>query len=159
MSGMIPLVDRAYVFAKTVHRGQTRWCGSDYFLNHPLIIAERFKDPIAKTVALLHDTIEDGDDPDKVTEQLDFQFGEFIMQCVMHLSRNKDIETYSEYIDRVRKCGVPVVIAVKIADLEHNLSDLKAGNMRIKYELSLLLMNDALSEQSRRNLFKNKTGE
>lgn len=52
------LFDRALRIAIHAHQGQKDKSGREYVM-HPIRVAERCKDPKAKVVALLHDTIED----------------------------------------------------------------------------------------------------
>lgn len=54
------LYDHALRIAIRAHEGQKDKSGREYIM-HPIRVAERCKDPRAKIVALLHDTIEDTD--------------------------------------------------------------------------------------------------
>jgi len=56
------LIEKAYVFSATVHRGQLRLSGEPY-LTHPLevagILADMKLDAATIATGLLHDTVED----------------------------------------------------------------------------------------------------
>lgn len=100
----------------------------------------------AVIVAYLHDTIEDT----AVTEAaLETEFDSVIASAVSILSRKQD-QSYFDFIssmvywdggtffDVVRQQPIilyciTLAIVVKLADLEHNMSDLQPGSMKDKY--------------------------
>ena len=56
----IEMVAKARAWAIKAHAGQKDKAGKDYFRAHVAAVAERVKgDPVAETVAFLHDTVED----------------------------------------------------------------------------------------------------
>src|SRR5579871_3242090 len=61
-SGNLPLVKKAYEFAKRAHEGQMRKSGEPFII-HPFavarIISELKLDPATISAALLHDVVED----------------------------------------------------------------------------------------------------
>lgn len=129
-------VQAALNMAKLAHKGQKRWGGEPY-ITHPIAVAESIltANPHvrehAQVVALLHDTIEDT----SITKKdIAFSFGDKVANDVEVLTR-KDNETYTEYVARVALVGgIPAL--VKVADLAHNMSDLKPSARRDKYELA-----------------------
>ena len=94
-------------------------------LDHAMDVAEYFNDrnhAHRLTVALLHDTIEDGY---LTAETIEKRYGKGIARDVQTVSRGDD-ETYAQYLIRVREKGTDAAIAVKLADLRVNLARCKA---------------------------------
>lgn len=104
----------AYYIASRAHEGQTDLAGKDYFL-HPQRVADKFSDYTLKTVAILHDTLEDTWITEELLRKL---FPESICDAVVALTRKSD-ESYGEFIKRLSRNSYARV--VKIADLEDNL--------------------------------------
>lgn len=105
----------AYYIASKAHEGQTDKAGKDYFL-HPRRVADKFSDYTLKTIAILHDTLEDTWVTEELLRKL---FPGFICDAVVALTRKSD-ESYGEYIKRLSYN--PGARKVKIADLEDNLN-------------------------------------
>ena len=57
---------------------------------------------------------------------------------VVKILSKKSGESYKDFILRV--CENKDAMQVKMADIKHNLSDLKKGSMKDKYELSLWII-------------------
>lgn len=109
------LYDHALQIAIHAHRGQKDKSGREYIM-HPIRVAERCKDPRAKVVALLHDTIEDTEvTPDTLQEE---GFPQEIISAVLSVTRQED-ETYDAFVRRASEN--PIGREVKIADLEDNM--------------------------------------
>jgi len=133
------LVVRSALLAERLHRGQL-YGTQPYFSAHLVTVAEQvdaeeigeFLGKMAVAVAYLHDSIEDrhiteeelrrqllNDDDLVVSVNL-------IADSVVALARNKDWETYTEYIRRLTQMPKgarrDVVLAVKRADLIVNLA-------------------------------------
>jgi len=104
----------AYYIASKAHEGQTDLAGKDYFL-HPQRVADKFSDYTLKTVAILHDIIEDTWMTEDILRKL---FPKLICDSVVALTR-KDNESYQEYIKRL-SCNA-LARKVKIEDLADNL--------------------------------------
>lgn len=104
--------------------------GVDY-IHHPLAVAKMCDDPKEKTVALLHDVLEDT----YVTEEelRENGFDEEIIDAVKLVTHKRDKsilddeEEYKTYIRKLKKTGNQIAIKVKIADLTHN-SDISRMN-------------------------------
>ena len=109
------LYDRALKIAIKAHEGQKDKSGREYVM-HPIRVAERCKDPKAKIVALLHDTIED---TYVTAEYLREQgFPEEIVEGILSVTKHEG-ETYEEF---VRRASInPIGKEVKKADLEDNM--------------------------------------
>lgn len=99
----------------TAHTGQRDKGGKAYFL-HPMRVAMRCKKDEEKIVALLHDTIEDGN----VTEEYLFELGfpQNLIDAVVSVTK-QDGESYEDFIARAKEN--PIGRTVKILDIEDNL--------------------------------------
>lgn len=120
--------------AVEAHMGQRDKNGMPYIL-HPIAVASKVDGLELKTIAILHDTIEDTD----VTADFLLERGipKDIVEVVELLTKPKD-EDYESYLRRVKEN--PKAKAVKLADLAHN-TDLSRGSglnelRRAKYELA-----------------------
>lgn len=131
------LEEAAREVATAAHLGQTRWSGEPYITHPRAVVAllPAYAGVYTQAAAWLHDVVEDT----KVTlEDLrHLGFGETVVQTVARLT-HRDGESYPDYI--VRISGHYSASIVKIADLTHNMSDLKPGARKDKYELSRLLL-------------------
>lgn len=120
--------------AVEAHMGQRDKNGMPYIL-HPLAVASKVDGLELKTIAILHDTIEDTD----VTADFLLERGipKDIVEVVELLTKPKD-EDYESYLRRVKEN--PKAKAVKLADLAHNTSPERASGLndarRAKYELA-----------------------
>lgn len=107
------LFARAMRYAKKLHAFQVDKAGEPYY-KHLARVSMRCESPMAKVVALLHDTLEDT----SVTyDQLRMRFGAEIADAVKVLTHMPD-EPYFDYIGRVS--DHPIALEVKIADLIDN---------------------------------------
>ena len=104
----------AAALAAFAHEGQVDKVGQPY-ITHPLAVSAKVTTDLEKTVALLHDVLEDT----FVTyDTLNNLFGSEIADRVKILSRSDD----EPYMDYVRRTALdPVTLRVKLADLEHNM--------------------------------------
>lgn len=120
--------------AVEAHMGQRDKNGMPYIL-HPLAVASKVDGLELKTIAILHDTIEDTD----VTADFLLERGipKDIVEVVELLTKPKS-ESYESYLRRVKKN--PKAKAVKLADLAHNTDPSRASGLnelrRVKYELA-----------------------
>lgn len=109
------LYDHALRIAIRVHDGQKDKSGREYIM-HPIRVAERCKEPKAKIVALLHDTIEDTDvTPEYLRSE---GFPEEIISAVLSVTKQEG-ENYEDFVRRAAKNAIGR--EVKIADLEDNM--------------------------------------
>ena len=130
-------------YEKTYHRGQVRWDGTPY-IEHPSAVAKkcgRYGEVVVIT-ALLHDLIED-----TLVTHSDIQkrFGDDVASAVGILTKDAG-EEYFDYIMRLVKSRNPTALLVKEKDLEHNLSDIRAGSLKDKYRLASHIIETALTE-------------
>ena len=104
----------ALQIAQKAHAGQVDKAGKDYIL-HPVTVASYMDTDIEKTIAYLHDVLED---TDVTVDALRKIFPNEIVDTLITLTHRKD-ESYFEYIQRVSKSKLAK--KVKVADLLHNL--------------------------------------
>lgn len=150
-------VKKAADFASLKHRGQKRKDGKDYFTHveavayivcmdwFTLIPREaqdnwnEHKDHVV-AAAYLHDIMEDCG----VTRQqlLDEGFSTMTVEIVEALTKRQG-ETYFDFIMRCNESHAfrTGIVAVKLADLQHNMSDLKEGAKKDKYRFAHYILN------------------
>lgn len=126
-------LQEAVELAFNVHQDQTRYDGTPYIF-HPLQVMLNVKSMKAKTVAVLHDVLEDSPVLDEMYGYIYNKIDPDIASIVKILTKN-DGEDYDSYIKNV--CNNPIAVEVKIADINHNLSQLpfeeKYNERRRKY--------------------------
>lgn len=104
----------ALQIAKEAHAGQVDKAEKDYIL-HPMTVASYMDKDVEKTIAYLHDVLED---TSVTVDELRNHFSNEIVDTVITLTHRKD-ESYFEYIQRISKSKLAK--KVKVADLLHNL--------------------------------------
>ena len=129
--------------AEEAHKGQKRKNTGDPYITHPLRVANKFEDDIYKSVAILHDVLEDT----KITSRDLREEGicNAIISSVEILSRKTD-QTYFNFILSINKRGGNLVNEIKIADIEDNMSDLKEGTLKDKYRFAKELLQKGLKQ-------------
>ena len=119
--------------ATKAHGDQKRKDKITPYIVHPIAVAESFPEDALKLrcISALHDVLEDT----PVTAQDLIRAGVPIdvVEIVEILSRKKG-QNYLDYLRKIKQH--PDAVRVKLADLEHNLSDLEFGTMRDKYLLA-----------------------
>lgn len=128
----VDLVKKAYLYASSHHRGQTRYSGEQYII-HPLYVAqfvtELKLDEVAVAAALLHDTLEDtGANHAELVELFGQEVAD-IVQGVTKLSRMSFVSREQRQAENFRKMLLAMskdirVILVKLADRVHNMRTL-----------------------------------
>lgn len=161
----IDIINHAMAFATALHEGQTRRDGSPY-INHPIAVYNRVNDYInllsqyffrkneTLVAALFHDVCEDVELYKNDSLQLakafvniynipekDFSYA--TLSDILYRLTHKEEDSYADYISYIKEDWRATI--VKIADLKHNLSDLKSDNkmdkLRIdKYKLALYIL-------------------
>lgn len=109
---MLKLVKAFFIMMKA-HRGQKDKAGKPYY-RHPLKVAIGVKGLKAKTVALLHDVIEDNK---KYSIDL-FDFLDSEQKEALLLLTHDKTDGYFSYINRIKSNRIAK--SVKVKDLEHN---------------------------------------
>jgi (p)ppGpp synthase/HD superfamily hydrolase len=118
-------IDEALELAIASHRGQIDKYGQPYIL-HVLGVAARCRTIEEKTVAFLHDVVEDTDTT--LDDLRGLGFSERIVVAVGLLTRHKG-ENYDAFVERI--APDPLARAVKLADLEDNM-DFRTSNRPMK---------------------------
>jgi len=126
------LIEKAYNFAQSAHKGQLRKNGDPYFVhvaNTAKNLADLDMSPLVVTVGLLHDILEDAD---VSPEELKKEFGEEIFDLVEGVTKlgkvkYKGVERNAE---NLRKFFISVakdlrVLIIKLADRLHNIETLE----------------------------------
>ena len=146
MNGLA-VMNLAHAIAVVAHDGQSRKGAGEPYINHVERVADSVYGWKLKSIAYLHDVIED----------TGITFGDLnnigipkeIAYAVHILSREED-QSYAEFIDKIiaYKSILDIdIVTVKMADIEDNLSDLDTTefwNMRKRYMKALLKLQDAL---------------
>jgi GTP diphosphokinase / guanosine-3',5'-bis(diphosphate) 3'-diphosphatase len=126
------LIQKAYDFSRSLHKGQKRSSGEPYIL-HPIevakILAEYQLDVVTIATGLLHDTVED---TATTIEEIQKQFGSEIASLVDGLTKISKITfntTEEKQAENFRKMILAMakdirVILVKLADRLHNMRTL-----------------------------------
>lgn len=149
--------EAARAVAMVVHDGQCRKGAGEPYFNHCDRVAERVWGWRRKTLAYLHDAIEDSGDQEArwaMKDALTVIFGSEIVEELMFLSRlpNEEGEKqpYQEWIEGLAMLAplYPDVVAVKLADLEDNLSDIEdlpeAQDLAKRYRKAKVTLEEAL---------------
>ena len=137
---MTHYLEKALLVATKAHEGQVDKNGQPYIL-HPLAVASKLDDLELKTIAILHDTIEDTDvTPEFLLEQ---GIPEEVVDIVKMLTKPKNIK-YEDYLREI--CKNPKAKQVKLADLAHNTDPKRADGLnehrRAKYELAKKILSE-----------------
>ena len=134
--------EKAYEIAKKAHLGQIDKAGEDY-IKHPEKVASFVSSDEEKSVAYLHDVIED---TELTLEDLrEYGFSEEVLKAVDVITK-KRWQDYQTYLNSVKENKLARV--VKLADLRHN-SDLtrliniteKDVERREKYQKAIDFLN------------------
>ena len=120
------IVEKARRLAKEQFKGMTDKSGIDYYSGHLSSVAALVSTDKEKTVAYLHDILEDTDYPE---EELRRGFGDEITEAVVLLTHKERMneEQYLDYISRLASSGNELAIKVKKADLTNNSDYTRLG--------------------------------
>lgn len=126
-------VTKAEEIARQAHASQKRQDGSPY-IAHPAAVAQAAAEygPAAEAAAWLHDVLEDNQEW-TAKRLVDEGIPPTVVSTVCLLTRGEG-ESYLGYLLAIKTS--PEAKRIKLADLEHNLSDLKRGSLRDKYLLA-----------------------
>lgn len=154
---------KALAFAQKYHHGQKRKDGKDY-ITHPIEVAVRaeriYKEVVSRfgvepnedflddlyEGSVLHDVEED---TSATNRDIELEFGYHMARTVGLLSKAEG-QTYFDFIMRLVKEYDFLPIYIKLADLEHNMSDLNEGSLKDKYRFASHvlweILEDAINE-------------
>lgn len=108
-------LERALLLATTAHMGQVDKAGQPYIL-HPLRLMMRLETEEERTVAILHDTVEDT--PLTLAQLRQEGFSEAVLVALDHLTHRPE-QSYEAYMERLRRNVLAV--RIKRLDLEDNM--------------------------------------
>ena len=109
------LLEKAIAIALEAHQGQRDRRGVAYIL-HPVRVMCRLDDVTEKTVAILHDVVEDTDWTFKDLEEAGFP--RTVLDALDSVTK-RDGEAYEDFVKR--SANNPLGRKVKLADLEDNM--------------------------------------
>jgi (p)ppGpp synthase/HD superfamily hydrolase len=141
------LLALARALALVAHDNASRKGNGEPYFNHVERVAGRVLGWEAKTVAYLHDTLEDTAVPGAFIFAL---FPMNIAEAVYLLTRIAR-ETYEEYIDTLIAKGNTLALRVKLADLSDNLSTIddipatRREELRLRYTRAQARVMEALA--------------
>lgn len=111
----MPTLEDAIALAVQAHHGQRDKAGQPYIL-HPLRLMLKLETEEERTVAVLHDVVEDT--PWTLERLRALGYPEPVLRALEGLTRRED-ETYEAFIERLRPDAL--ACRVKLADLEDNM--------------------------------------
>lgn len=120
MKKLQSLYNKAYSLMLRVHAGQFRRDGVTPYYMHPVAVADYFELSFEKIVAILHDTIEDSDDPQRTKEEIRAEFPDEVYEAVVAITKLPN-EPLVDYWARVR--ANDIAKKVKVKDMLVNLAD------------------------------------
>ncbi len=120
------IVEKAKLLAQKQFMGRTDKSGVDYYSGHLSSVAGLVSGEKEKTVAYLHDILEDTDYPE---EKLREEFGDEITDAVVLLTHKGRMNEgqYLDYIRRLASSDNRLAVHVKIADLTNNSDTTRLG--------------------------------
>jgi len=131
------MYNKALEIAYNAHSGQTRRDSCVPYIVHPIRVSQKFQSDFEKTIAILHDVVED---TDITIKDLKKHFPYPVINEVDALTR-RDGEKHFDYIERVAEREIATKI--KIADIVDNLSDslsVQPKSMIERYNKSLEIL-------------------
>ena len=115
MENFTELREKAMQIAEKVHSSQVDKGGKPY-INHPVRVERMCSRQEDRLVALLHDTVEDGDIASEYLLMVGFP--QEVVYAVLSVSRKRG----EDYFDFILRCKEnPIGRRVKIADLKDNM--------------------------------------
>ncbi len=129
----LDLIEKAWRFSASAHRGQKRLSGEDFIwhsVSVAMILIDQLLDSTSVAAALLHDVVEDSD---VRTEDLAREFGPEVAGIVDGLTKISHLtfrSTAEQQVENYRKLLLSVakdarVIIIKLADRLHNMRTLE----------------------------------
>ena len=143
MKDLEGLYDLGIKIARKAHKGQYRHDGVTAYIKHPFELADMFEDMTDKTIAILHDALEDGEFQgvtedyikDAITRAGYADHIPYIIGGLRALTHD-DADTYREYVDAIP----PRYIKFKIGDITINLADSPTDYQKEKYKKAIKLL-------------------
>ena len=126
MMNFTELREKAMQIAEKVHRNQVDKGGKPY-ISHPVRVEMMCSRQEDRLVALLHDTVEDGDIASEYLLMVGFP--QEVVDAVLSVSR-KSGENYFDFIQRCK--SNPIGRRVKICDLKDNMDVTRLNDLTEK---------------------------
>lgn len=121
------MLEQAMEIAKNALAGITDQNGEPYF-NHSLRVMEKMDTLEEKTVAIMHDVMEDTHYKMPELEAADC-FSRKVLEALEQLTKHKNM-TYFEYIEDI--CSRELASKVKLAEVEDNMDIFRVNKMSFK---------------------------
>ena len=115
----MPSLEESIMLAAQYHEGQTDKIGEPYLL-HPIRVMLSMVTLVERTVAILHDVIEDTSL--MLIDLRELGYPEIVINAIDAISR-RDGESWDEFINRVAEN--PLATKIKIADIRDNMSPIR----------------------------------
>lgn len=115
---MINMTQQAFELVEELFKDRTDKGGHDY-VQHLVRVSSGMKPKVKKTIALLHDVIEDTDTT--LDDLMEMGYLPEVCEGVDIISRREG-ESYTDYIQRIINSGNVYVMEIKLADLEDNMN-------------------------------------
>lgn len=124
--GVISMLERAMELAKKAFEGKTDPKGQPY-LNHSVRVMEKMDTEEEKTVAMLHDIVEDSDVT--LRDLQDAGFPRDVLEAVEQLTKKPNM-TYFDYIEDI--ASSELAKKVKLAEIDDNMDEVRVAKMSFK---------------------------
>jgi (p)ppGpp synthase/HD superfamily hydrolase len=125
------MIELAKWIAEQGHAGQFRKDGTTPYMEHVNAVADAVE-PRLKPIAYLHDVLEDT--PVSLEELKELEFDSYVLDAVdllTHRGSTPNIEYWKKIATN------PDATAVKLADIQHNLSSQPSEHAKVKYAKAL----------------------
>jgi len=124
------LIRRAMTFAERKHEGQKDDSGDDYYHAHVFPVMEAVSSITGNSeviaAAILHDTVED---TDTTYAELVREFGKYVANLVMEVSREGTNDNYGYYFPRLKTANA---ILIKLCDRASNIGRMESWDEKRK---------------------------
>ena len=121
----------AMKLSKHFHSNQIDKIGENYYTGHISRVVSKLEGNLLKTIAYLHDIVEDGH---LNFVYINYIFAQSVSNAILAITRQKG-EKYFDYIHRVKQNELAT--KVKLADLEDNLDETRLSKLDKKKADSL----------------------
>lgn len=115
------LEDRTFILVKELFKDKKDKGGDDY-LNHLLRVRDNFDDSFSRTIALLHDVVEDTSVCFDDLKELGYTKN--YLEILSLLTHERSV-SYHDYVSRIIESKNEVALLVKIADMKDNMSEVR----------------------------------
>ncbi len=120
------MLERARKIAEKAFRDKKAPNGEPY-INHTLRVVDAMTTEEEKTVAMLHDVLEDSEM--SISDLMEQGFSRPVLEAVADLTKKSDM-TYFDYIEDI--CSNELATKVKLAEIEDNKDEVRVNKMSFK---------------------------